>query len=155
MPALTSRIDTRSDEFRSNAAFLQGQVDDLRAKAAQVALGGDAKSRERHVARGKLLPRERVDGLLDPGAPFLEIGQLAAWDMYDGEAPSAGMIAGIGRGQGQECMILANDGAVKGGPSFPMTVKKRLRAQEIPEQNRLPCLYLVDSGGAFLPRQDE
>src|SRR4051812_10928640 len=155
MPALTSRVDTRSEEFRSNAASLQAQVADLRARAAEVALGGDAKSRERHVARGKLLPRERVDGLLDAGAPFLEIGQLAALGMYDGEAPAAGMIAGIGRVHGQECMIVANDATVKGGTYYPMTVKKHLRAQEIALQNRLPCLYLVDSGGAFLPRQDE
>ena len=155
MPALTSRIDTRSSDFRSNAAFLQSQVDDWRAKAAQIALGGDAKSRERHAARGKLLPRERVDGLLDPGSPFLEIGQLAAYGMYDGEAPAAGMIAGIGRVHGQECMIVANDATVKGGTYYPMTVKKHLRAQEIAMQNRLPCIYLVDSGGAFLPRQDD
>src|SRR6187401_3858916 len=155
MPAITSRIDARSDDFRSNAAALQQQVDDLRARAAEVALGGDAKSRERHVARGKLLPRERVDGLLDAGAPFLEIGQLAALGMYDSEAPAAGMIAGIGRVHGQECMIVANDATVKGGTYYPMTVKKHLRAQEIALQNRLPCLYLVDSGGAFLPLQDE
>jgi 3-methylcrotonyl-CoA carboxylase beta subunit len=155
MAALKSRIDTRSDEFTSNAASLQKQVDDLRAKAAEVALGGDAKSRERHAARGKLLPRDRVDGLLDPGTPFLEIGQLAAYGMYDGEAPAAGMIAGIGRVQGQDCMIVANDATVKGGTYYPMTVKKHLRAQEIAQQNRLPCIYLVDSGGAFLPRQDD
>jgi 3-methylcrotonyl-CoA carboxylase beta subunit len=155
MAAIKSRIDTRSEEFKVNAASLQRQVDDLRARAGEVALGGDAKSRERHVARGKLLPRERVDGLLDAGAPFLEIGQLAAFGMYDGEAPAAGMIAGIGRVHGQECMIVANDATVKGGTYYPMTVKKHLRAQEIALQNRLPCLYLVDSGGAFLPRQDE
>src|SRR5690349_5236695 len=155
MAALTSRIDTRSDEFRSNRDALERQVADLRAKAAEVAQGGDAKSRERHVARGKLLPRERVDGLLDPGAPFLEIGQLAACGMYDDEAPAAGMIAGIGRVHGQEVMIVANDATVKGGTYYPMTVKKHLRAQEIAQQNRLPCIYLVDSGGAFLPRQDE
>src|SRR6187549_2440149 len=155
MPAITSRIDTRSEDFRSNAASLQQQVDDLRAKAAEIALGGDAKSRERHAARGKLLPRERVDGLLDPGSPFLEIGQLAASGMYDDEAPAAGMIAGIGRVSGQECVIVANDATVKGGTYYPMTVKKHLRAQEIALQNRLPCIYLVDSGGAFLPRQDE
>ena len=155
MPAIKSRIDARSDDFRSNAAFLQQQVDDLRARATEIALGGDAKSRERHVARGKLLPRERVDGLLDPGSPFLEIGQLAAFGMYDDEAPAAGMIAGIGRVQGQECMIVANDATVKGGTYYPMTVKKHLRAQEIAMQNRLPCIYLVDSGGAFLPRQDD
>ena len=155
MPALTSRIDTRSEDFRSNAAFLQAQVDDLRARATEIAAGGDLKSRERHVARGKLLPRERVDGLLDAGAPFLEIGQLAAYGMYDGEAPAAGMIAGIGRVHGQECMIVANDATVKGGTYLPMTVKKHLRAQEIAAENELPCIYLVDSGGAFLPRQDE
>ena len=155
MPAIKSRIDTRSEDFRSNAAFLQQQVDDLRVKAAQIALGGDAKSRERHAARGKLLPRDRVNGLLDPGTPFLEIGQLAAWGMYDGEAPAAGMIAGIGRVHGQEVMIVANDATVKGGTYYPMTVKKHLRAQEIAMQNRLPCIYLVDSGGAFLPRQDD
>ncbi|MDQ6638402.1 MAG: methylcrotonoyl-CoA carboxylase, partial [Pseudomonadota bacterium] len=155
MPAIRSRIDTRSEEFRANFDHLERQVADLRAKAQQVAEGGDAKSRERHAARGKLLPRERVDGLLDAGAPFLEIGQLAAFDMYDGEAPAAGMIAGIGRVHGQECMIVANDATVKGGTYYPMTVKKHLRAQEIALQNRLPCIYLVDSGGAFLPRQDE
>jgi 3-methylcrotonyl-CoA carboxylase beta subunit len=155
MTALKSRIDTRSEEFRSNAAFLQGQVDDLRARAAEIAAGGDAKSRERHAARGKLLPRERVERLVDPGTPFLEIGQLAAFGMYDGEAPAAGMICGIGRVEGQDCMIVANDATVKGGTYYPMTVKKHLRAQEIALQNRLPCLYLVDSGGAFLPRQDE
>jgi 3-methylcrotonyl-CoA carboxylase beta subunit len=155
MAALKSRIDTRSEEFRANAAALQAQVDDLRAKAGQIAGGSDARSRERHVARGKLLPRDRVDGLLDPGTPFLEIGQLAAFGMYDGEAPAAGMIAGIGRVHGQEVMIVANDATVKGGTYYPMTVKKHLRAQEIAMQNRLPCIYLVDSGGAFLPRQDD
>jgi 3-methylcrotonyl-CoA carboxylase beta subunit len=155
MPAIKSRIDTRSEDFKANAAFLQAQVDDLRAKAAQIAGGSDARSRERHVARGKLLPRDRVDGLLDPGTPFLEIGQLAAYGMYDGEAPAAGMIAGIGRVHGQEVMIVANDATVKGGTYYPMTVKKHLRAQEIAMQNRLPCIYLVDSGGAFLPRQDD
>src|SRR3982750_4388539 len=153
MAALKSRIDTRSDDFRSNAAALQGQVDDLRARATEIALGGDAKSRERHTSRGKLMPRERVDGLLDPGAPFLEIAQLAAFARYDGEAPAAGMIAGIGRIQGQECMIVANDATVKGGTYYPMTVKKHLRAQEIALENHLPCVYLVDSGGAFLPLQ--
>src|SRR6187399_3081938 len=153
MSALKSRIDTRSEEFKANSASLQRQVDDLRARAGEVALGGDTKSRERHVARGKLLPRERVDGLLDPGAPFLEIGQLAAFGMYDGEAPAAGMIAGIGRVSGQECLIVANDATVKGGTYYPLTVKKHLRAQEVALQNNLPCVYLVDSGGAFLPLQ--
>ena len=155
MPAIQSRIDTRSDDFKANSAFLQGQVDDLRAKAAQIAAGSDTKSRERHLARGKLLPRDRVERLLDPGTPFLEIGQLAAYGMYDGEAPAAGMIAGIGRVEGQDCMIVANDATVKGGTYYPMTVKKHLRAQEIALQNRLPCIYLVDSGGAFLPKQDD
>jgi 3-methylcrotonyl-CoA carboxylase beta subunit len=130
-------------------------VTQLREKLAAAALGGPVKSRERHVSRGKLLPRERVDGLLDPGSPLLEVAPLAADGMYDDECPGAGMIAGIGRVSGRECMIVANDATVKGGTYYPITVKKHLRAQEIAAQNRLPCLYLVDSGGAFLPRQDE
>ncbi|RYD95606.1 MAG: methylcrotonoyl-CoA carboxylase, partial [Sphingomonadales bacterium] len=145
----------QSADFRANAAAMRGLVDDLRAKTAQVSLGGGESSRAKHVARGKLLPRERVERLLDPGTPFLEVGQLAAFGMYDGEAPAAGVIAGIGRIQGQECMIVANDATVKGGTYYPMTVKKHLRAQEIAQENRLPCVYLVDSGGAYLPRQDE
>ena len=130
-------------------------VTELRAKLAAVALGGPEKARERHVGRGKLLPRDRVDGLLDPGSPFLDVAPLAADGMYDDDCPGAGMIAGIGRVSGRECMIVANDATVKGGTYYPITVKKHLRAQEIAAQNRLPCLYLVDSGGAFLPRQDE
>ena len=130
-------------------------VAQLREKMAAAALGGSAKARERHVSRGKLLPRERVDGLLDPGSPLLEVSPLAADGMYDDECPGAGMIAGIGRVSGRECMIVANDATVKGGTYYPITVKKHLRAQEIASQNRLPCIYLVDSGGAFLPRQDE
>ncbi|ANW65950.1 methylcrotonoyl-CoA carboxylase [Mycobacterium sp. djl-10] len=130
-------------------------VAQLRGKLAAAARGGPEKSRERHVARGKLLPRERVDGLLDPGSPLLEIAALAADGMYDDECPGAGMITGIGRVSGRECMIVANDATVKGGTYYPITVKKHLRAQEIAAQNRLPCIYLVDSGGAFLPRQDE
>jgi len=130
-------------------------VGQLRAKLAAAALGGPERARERHVSRGKLLPRDRVDGLLDPGSPFLELAPLAADGMYDDECPGAGMIAGIGRVSGRECMIIANDATVKGGTYYPITVKKHLRAQEIAEQNRLPCIYLVDSGGAFLPRQDE
>src|SRR6201746_970812 len=130
-------------------------VAQLREKLAAAALGGSAKSRERHVSRGKLLPRDRVDGLLDPGSPFLELAPLAADGMYDDECPGAGMIAGIGRVSGRECMIVANDATIKGGTYYPITVKKHLRAQEVAAQNRLPCLYLVDSGGAFLPRQDE
>ena len=130
-------------------------VGQLRAKLASVARGGPAKSRERHVARGKLLPRDRVDGLLDPGSPLLEVAPLAADGMYDGDCPGAGIITGVGRVSGRECMIVANDATVKGGTYYPVTVKKHLRAQEIAAQNRLPCIYLVDSGGAFLPRQDE
>src|SRR5689334_20616920 len=130
-------------------------VAQLREKMAVAALGGSAKSRERHVSRGKLLPRERVDGLLDPGSPLLEVSPLAADGMYDDECPGAGMIVGIGRVSGRECVIVANDATVKGGTYYPITVKKHLRAQEIARQNRLPCIYLVDSGGAFLPRQDE
>lgn len=127
----------------------------LRAKLATAALGGPQRARERHVSRGKLLPRDRVDGLLDSGSPFLEIAPLAADGMYDDECPGAGMIAGIGRVSGRECLIIANDATVKGGTYYPITVKKHLRAQEVALQNRLPCIYLVDSGGAFLPRQDE
>jgi len=127
----------------------------LRTKLAAAALGGPERARARHVSRGKLLPRDRVDGLLDPGSPFLELTPLAADGMYDDECPGAGLIAGIGRVSGRECMIVANDATVKGGTYYPITVKKHLRAQEIAGQNRLPCIYLVDSGGAFLPRQDE
>ena len=130
-------------------------VEQLRTKLATAALGGSERARERHVSRGKLLPRDRVDGLLDPGSAFLELAPLAADGMYDDECPGAGMIAGIGRVSGRECMIVANDATVKGGTYYPITVKKHLRAQEIAGQNRLPCIYLVDSGGAFLPRQDE
>ena len=130
-------------------------VEQLRGKLATAALGGSERSRERHVARGKLLPRDRVDGLLDPGSALLEVAPLAADGMYDDECPAAGMITGIGRVSGRECMIVANDATVKGGTYYPVTVKKHLRAQEIALQNRLPCIYLVDSGGAFLPRQDE
>ncbi len=130
-------------------------VSQLRDKLAEASLGGPARARARHLNRGKLLPRERVDGLLDPGSPFLEVAPLAADGMYDGECPAAGIITGIGRISGRECMIVANDATVKGGTYYPITVKKHLRAQEIAGQNRLPCVYLVDSGGAFLPRQDE
>ncbi|MEV0674575.1 carboxyl transferase domain-containing protein [Mycobacterium sp. NPDC050441] len=130
-------------------------VGELRAKLATAALGGPERARQRHVDRGKLLPRDRVDGLLDPGSPFLEVAALAADGMYDDECPGAGMIAGIGRVSGRECLIVANDATVKGGTYYPVTVKKHLRAQEIALQNKLPCIYLVDSGGAFLPRQDE
>jgi 3-methylcrotonyl-CoA carboxylase beta subunit len=151
---IESKLNLRSDEFKANAATMRGLVEDLRQQSAKVAEGGGAGARAKHSARGKLLPRERVDRLLDPGAPFLEVGQLAAHGMYDGGAPSAGVITGIGRIEGTECMVVANDATVKGGTYYPMTVKKHLRAQEIAEQNNLPCVYLVDSGGAFLPEQD-
>ena len=155
MPVIKSSVQTRSDEFQANAAHMRGLVADLREKAARVTEGGGEAARQKHVGRGKLLPRERVRTLLDLGSPFLEIGQLAAWDLYKNEVPSAGLICGIGRVSGRECMIVANDATVKGGTYFPMTVKKHLRAQEIAQQNNLPCIYLVDSGGANLPNQDE
>jgi 3-methylcrotonyl-CoA carboxylase beta subunit len=155
MPKLTSAVDPQSPQYKSLHAHNSALVAELRDHVATAARGGSDKSRERHVSRGKLLPRDRVERLLDPGSPFLEIGQLAAHAMYDGEAPAAGVIAGIGRVSGREVMIVANDPTVKGGAYFPMTVKKHLRAQEIAEQNRLPCVYLVDSGGANLPHQAE
>ncbi len=155
MTVLRTHANPGSDEFRANLETNQALVDDLRAQLGRVAQGGGERARERHVSRGKLLPRERVDRLLDPGAPFLELSALAAHGLYDDEAPGAGIITGIGRVSGRECVIVANDATVKGGTYYPMTVKKHLRAQEIALQNRLPCIYLVDSGGAFLPRQDE
>ena len=155
MTVLRSAIDTRSAEFAANAAAMRGLVADLRAQVAVVELGGGETARQRHQSRGKLLARERVAGLLDPGSPFLELSQLAAFGMYGGEVPSAGIITGIGRVSGRECVIVANDATVKGGTYFPITVKKHLRAQEIARANHLPCIYLVDSGGAFLPMQDE
>ena len=155
MKRLTSTLDTGSEAFHANAAHNRALVDELKAKLSHAALGGSEKARERHVARGKLLPRQRVEQLLDVGSPFLEVGALAAHGMYNGEAPGAGAIGGIGRVMGREVMILANDSTTKGGAYFPMTVKKHLRAQEVAAANRLPCVYLVDSGGAFLPRQDE
>jgi 3-methylcrotonyl-CoA carboxylase beta subunit len=153
--ALKSQLNANSSEFAANAAHMRALVEDLRATTARIAEGGGAAARQRHTARGKRSARERVDKLLDPGAPFLEIGQLAALGLYEDQAPCAGLIAGVGRIAGQECMIVANDATVKGGTYFPMTVKKHLRAQEIAEQNHLPCVYLVDSGGGFLPMQDE
>jgi 3-methylcrotonyl-CoA carboxylase beta subunit len=143
------------DEFKANAEAGEALAADLRAQLERVALGGGERARERHVGRGKLLPRERVDRLLDPGSPFLELSPMAAHGMYDDEAPGAGIITGIGRVSGRECVAVVNDATVKGGTYYPMTVKKHLRAQEVALQNRLPCIYLVDSGGAFLPRQDE
>src|SRR6187551_2904116 len=154
-PRIDSKISPDSEEFRARFEPNRALAERLRGDVAEAANGGPQKHRERHVARGKLLPRERVERLLDPGAPFLEIGQLAACDMYEGEVPGAGMIAGIGRVSGKQVMIVCNDATVKGGTYYPMTVKKHLRAQEIAEQNRLPCIYLVDSGGANLPHQAE
>jgi 3-methylcrotonyl-CoA carboxylase beta subunit len=155
MPVIESQLDARSAEFRANAERMRRLVADLRDQVARISLGGDATARDKHVARGKLLPRERVRKLLDPGSAFLEIGQLAAMGLYKDDAPGAGIIAGIGKVSGRECVIVCNDATVKGGTYFPMTVKKHLRAQEIAAQNRLPCIYLVDSGGANLPNQDE
>ncbi len=152
---LDSKIDLDSDAAKARAAHNRALAEKLRADVAKAALGGTEKSRDRHTSRGKLLPRERVERLLDPGSPFLEIGQLAACDLYDGEVPGAGMIAGIGRVSGRQVMIVCNDATVKGGTYYPLTVKKHLRAQEIAEANRLPCIYLVDSGGANLPHQAE
>src|SRR5690349_7892270 len=154
-PRIESKIVTDGDEFLQRAAHNRALAEKLRADVAEAAKGGPEKHRDRHVARGKLLPRDRVERLLDPGSPFLEIGQLAACDMYEGEVPGAGIIAGIGRVSGRQVMIVCNDATVKGGTYFPMTVKKHLRAQEIAQQNRLPCVYLVDSGGANLPHQAE
>jgi 3-methylcrotonyl-CoA carboxylase beta subunit len=155
MPVIESKINPRSADYTANASAMQAQVDDLHAQLAKVAQGGGEAARAKHTARGKLLPRDRINHLLDPGSAFLEIAPMAAWGLYDDEAPAAGVIAGIGRVSGRECVIVCNDATVKGGTYYPMTVKKHLRAQEIAEQNRLPCVYLVDSGGAYLPRQDE
>jgi 3-methylcrotonyl-CoA carboxylase beta subunit len=160
MPQIASKLNPRAVDFQANAAAMRAQVDDLNAQLERIVLGGPAESRKRHTARGKLLPRERVERLLDPDTPFLEVGALAALNMYkekDGSdaAPSAGVITGIGRVAGVECMVVCNDATVKGGTYYPLTVKKHLRAQEIALQNRLPCIYLVDSGGANLPNQDE
>ena len=153
MPRLSTTIDLQSHAFELNARHNQGLAAQLRERVALASLGGPPTVRDRHTARGKLLPRQRVERLLDIGSPFLEIGQLAAYDLYEGEAPGAGIICGIGRVSGREVMIVANDATVKGGAYYPVTVKKHLRAQEIALQNRLPCVYLVDSGGANLPYQ--
>jgi len=155
MNVLRSHANPGSDEFRANHDANAALISDLNAQLERVRQGGGERARERHTGRGKLLPRERVDRLLDPGAPFLECSALAAHGLYDDEAPGAGIITGIGRVSGRECVIVANDATVKGGTYYPMTVKKHLRAQEIALHNQLPCIYLVDSGGAFLPRQDE
>ncbi|MBC6403040.1 MAG: methylcrotonoyl-CoA carboxylase [Hyphomonadaceae bacterium] len=155
MPRLLTKVKPDTAEFRANAAHMRELVDDLRAKVSQIAHGGPESSRRKHLDRGKLLPRERVERLLDPGTPFLEIGQIAAWDVYEDNVPAAGLIVGIGRVSGRDSMIVCNDATVKGGTYYPLTVKKHLRAQEIAAENYLPCIYLVDSGGANLPRQDE
>src|ERR1700746_237904 len=155
MATLKSKLNITSDEFRANAAAMQSAVDDLRTAVHRAAQGGGDEARRKHLARGKLLPRERVQRLLDPGTPFLELSQLAAYGMYSDAAPGAGLITGIGRIEGKECMIVSNDATVKGGTYYPISVKKHLRAQEIAAQNRLPCIYLVDSGGANLPNQDD
>jgi 3-methylcrotonyl-CoA carboxylase beta subunit len=154
-PILTSTCAPASESFAANRAAFTPLLDDLRATTVAARRGGSERARQRHVERGKLLPRDRVDGVLDPGAPFLELSGLAAHGMYDGDAPAAGIITGVGQVSGRRCVIVANDATVKGGTYYPMTVKKHLRAQEVALQNRLPCVYLVDSGGAFLPAQDE
>jgi 3-methylcrotonyl-CoA carboxylase beta subunit len=152
---LQSAIRTGSDEFKDNARRMQALVEELRAQTARAALGGSAAARAKHTARGKLLVRERIDLLLDPGSPFLELSPLAAHGLYGDEVPGAGLVTGIGQVSGQECVIVANDATVKGGTYYPLTVKKHLRAQRVAAENHLPCVYLVDSGGAFLPMQDE
>ncbi len=154
-PRLDTAVDPASDTGRANAAAQGALVEELRDRLAAAAQGGGERARARHTARGKLLPRERVDALLDPGSPFLELSPLAAEGLYGGDAPAAGLITGVGRVAGREVVVVANDATVKGGTYYPMTVKKHLRAQEIAQENRLPCIYLVDSGGAFLPMQDE
>ncbi|MEQ8765177.1 MAG: carboxyl transferase domain-containing protein, partial [Planctomycetota bacterium] len=155
MDVLESRIQIGSDEFQENEAHNRGLASELKARLEEVRGGGDERSVQRQRQQGKLLARERIDRLLDPGTPFLELNPLAAWDMYQGGAPSAGMVTGVGSVHGREVLIVANDASVKGGTYFPMTVKKHLRAQEVALENRLPCVYLVDSGGAFLPLQAE
>jgi 3-methylcrotonyl-CoA carboxylase beta subunit len=155
MNQLHSKINIRSEDFKTNQTAMQSLVDDLKQKAEQIALGGGEAARQKHLARGKLLARDRIDQLIDAGTAFLEIGQLAAQNVYADDVPAAGVVAGVGQVNGVTCMIVANDATVKGGTYYPLTVKKHLRAQEIAEQNHLPCIYLVDSGGAYLPMQDE
>ncbi len=155
MSVLQSDIRTDRADYQANRAAMEELLSDLAAKRAEAALGGNERARERHLSRGKLLPRDRVTQLLDPGAPFLELSPLAANNMYDAAIHGAGLITGIGRVEGRECMIICNDATIKGGTYYPMTVKKHLRAQEVAQENRLPCVYLVDSGGANLPQQTE
>src|ERR1041385_6664684 len=155
MTQLKSSISSNSPAFKSNAAAMGKLVSELKERMAAAALGGDERSRKRHTERGKLLPRDRVERLIDPGSPFLELSPLAAFGMYDGDIHAAGIITGIGRVAGRECVIVCNDATIKGGTYYPITVKKHLRAQEIARENRLPCIYLVDSGGATLPQWPE
>jgi 3-methylcrotonyl-CoA carboxylase beta subunit len=155
VPRLGTELDPAAEEFKRNAEHNLALSEQLRGRLALTAAGGPEAARQRHIGRGKLLPRDRVDELLDPGSPFLELSPLAAGGMYGGEAPAAGIITGVGRVSGRECVIVANDATVKGGTYYPITVKKHLRAQEVALHNRLPCIYLVDSGGAFLPLQDD
>jgi 3-methylcrotonyl-CoA carboxylase beta subunit len=155
MPVLESKVDRKSAEYGANSAALRALVSELRSRQALVSRGGGEAARAKHVARGKLLPRDRVEMLLDPGSPFLELSPLAAFGMYGDESPGAGIITGVGRVSGRECLVICNDPTVKGGTYYPVTIKKHLRAQKVAEENRLPCIYLVDSGGAHLPSQDE
>jgi len=155
MDRLHSHIDPNSETYRTNRERMLALVEEHRARVEQVRQGGGAKYLARHREQGKMPVRERIDTLLDPGAAFLELSPLAAWDMYDGDAPSAGIVTGIGRVSGKDVLLVANDATVKGGTYYPLTVKKHLRAQEVALQNHLPCVYLVDSGGAFLPLQAE
>jgi len=155
MSVIHSNIRVGGEDFTANSTQMRQQVEALRAATARAALGGSEQARAKHKARGKLLVRERIDALLDPGTPFLEFSSLAAYGMYGDEVPCAGVVAGIARVEGRECVVVANDATVKGGTYYPITVKKHLRAQEVARDNHLPCIYLVDSGGAFLPMQDE
>jgi 3-methylcrotonyl-CoA carboxylase beta subunit len=156
MSVIKTELNSRSLDFIDNAAHMQSLVDDLHSQVERIKQGGGTRYQERHMSRGKLLPRDRIDALIDPGSPFLEFSQLAAHNMYGkDDVPAAGIITGIGRVSGQECVIVVNDATVKGGTYFPVTVKKHLRAQDIAQENNLPCIYLVDSGGANLPNQDE
>ena len=155
MPAFKTNIDLHSADYHRNVERMSGLVGDLQEKMEKTSIGGSEEARKKHIERGKLLPRERVNLVLDSGSPFLEFSQLAAHEMYDDDVPAAGIITGIGRVAGKEVVIVANDATVKGGTYYPVTVKKHLRAQEIAMENHLPCLYLVDSGGAFLPLQDQ
>jgi 3-methylcrotonyl-CoA carboxylase beta subunit len=155
MSVLKSALAVASPEYERNAKKMNLAVEDLRVKVAQIQSGGGPNAQQRHTSRGKMLPRDRVEKLLDPGTPFLELSQFAAYEVYEEPVPSAGVITGIGRIAGRECGVVANDATVKGGTYFPLTVKKHLRAQEVARENNLPCIYLVDSGGANLPNQDE